>query len=674
MKKLITIIFLAILPILASAYSVKINGIYYNLDNDNKTAQVTWGDWDYINYSEGDGRYSGNISIPENIDVEGITYPITSIGISAFKDCKNLLSVTISEGIEVLHNGAFYNCENLSSISLPNTLKYIESTVFYQCYKLESITLPSNLRGIGPTPFAYTGIKSIIIPKSVTNIDYTPFAYCSKLRSLIVEEGNPFFDSRNDCNGIVEKSSNKLIQGIATTVIPADISTIGDGAFMGQSELEEFVIPDNITTIGRWAFSDCEGLVSITLSNSMTEVTENAFSNCKSLKQVILPSGLECINYGAFGNCTSLESINLPNGLQTLNGGFEGAGLKSITIPASVKSMLALGCSNSLESIIVEDGNLYYDSRDNCNAIIETGSNTLIFGCKNTVIPSSVTSIGGAAFSGCSDLTTITIPNSVTRIGDDAFMSCKGLTSIVFPESLTAIGIRSFCETGLESIYIPKNLTSIDTWAFAYCDINSVVVDEENPKFDSRDNCNAIIETGSNSIIAGFNKSTFPMSVFEIGYGAFTGSYNRDTLKIPDHIQTIGYYAFSESNFATLVLGKNISNIRTYSFQYCSNLKNVLCYAEKVPTTSKAAFDECPKIKEGTLYVDSSLIDDYKSQSPWNEFAQILPLSASAIRSVTYKNGEESIYSIRGNKLGSLQKGLNIVKDKDGRIVKKIVK
>jgi hypothetical protein len=126
-------------------------------------------------------------------------------------------------------------------------------------------------------------------------------------------------------------------------------------------------------------------------------------------------------------------------------------------------------CSG-LTSIIVEEGNAKYDSRDNCNAIIETKSNTLIAGCKNAVIPNTVTSIGHGAFDGCDSLTTITIPNSVTNIGEGAFKGCESLTSVTIPNSVTSIGDYAFYDCSvLESITIPNSVTSIGEGVFFNC-------------------------------------------------------------------------------------------------------------------------------------------------------------------------------------------------------------
>ena len=176
------------------------------------------------------------------------------------------------------------------------------------------------------------------------------------MTSLKVEEGNPKYDSRNNCNAIIESSTNTLIAGCKTTTIPNSVTSIGDKAF--------FL---------------CSGLTSVTIGNSVTSIGEEAFFGCSGL--------------------TSLK---------------------------------------------VEEGNPKYDSRNNCNAIIESSINTLIAGCKSTTIPNGVTSIGRSAFSGCRGLTSITIPNSVTRIGDKAFYSCSGLTSVTIPNSVTSIGNAAF--------------------------------------------------------------------------------------------------------------------------------------------------------------------------------------------------------------------------------------
>ena len=166
-------------------------------------------------------------------------------------------------------------------------------------------------------------------------------------------------------------------------------------------------------------------------------------------------------------------------------------GLTSIVVPNSVTEIgqEAFGNCPGLTSIVVESGNPRFDSRNNCNAIIETTDNELIAGCKNTIIPNSVTKVGNFAFKGCESLTSIVIPNSVTEIGDRAFDGCGGLTSVNIGNSVTEIG----------------------DWAFEGCTgLTSVVVGSGNPRFDSRNNCNAIIETASNTLIYGLQEHDYP--------------------------------------------------------------------------------------------------------------------------------------------------------------------
>ena len=240
---------------------------------------------------------------------------------------------------------------------------------------MTSIVISEGVESIkGRAFFGCTSLTSVFIPKSVTSIGEAVFGACTSLTSIVVEEENPIYDSRDNCNAIIETATNTLIKGCSS---PTSIS-----------------IPSSVTSIRQFAFSRCSLLTSVFIPKNVTSIGEAAFSGC-----------------------------------------------------------------DSLTSIVVEDGNPIYDSRDNCNAIIETATNTLIQGCSSPIsitIPSSVTSIGCGAFSGCYSLTSVVIPESVTSIEGHAFYGCSSLEIVHLPAGVSNIEIDAFKDCrNLKAIYVP---------------------------------------------------------------------------------------------------------------------------------------------------------------------------------------------------------------------------
>ena len=240
------------------------------------------------------------------------------------------------------------------------------------------------------------------------------------------------------------------------------VTSIGDSAFYRCSDLTSITIPEGVTSIGSFAFYDCDGLTSISIPEGVMSIGDGTFMFCSGLTSISIPEGVTSIGDSAFSGCIGLTSINIPNSVTSIGGSaFEGcSGLTSISIPEGVTSIgggAFLGCSG-LTSIKVDSNNKKYDSRNNCNAIIDKETNTLIAGCKNTIIPEGVTSIGEDAFLGCSGLTSISIPEGVTSIGEDAFSLCYNLTiygtagsfveTYAKEESIPFVIIQSACNYG----------------------------------------------------------------------------------------------------------------------------------------------------------------------------------------------------------------------------------
>ena len=243
--------------------------------------------------------------------------------------------------------------------------------------------------------------------------------------------------------------------GDGVLYLNSGVTTIGGGTsldyspFYNKTDLVSVELGSQITTIGIYAFISCTALTSITIPNSVT-----------------------VIGATAFGQCTALTSITIPNSVMAIgNSAFVASGLTSVTIPSSVSSIGSnpFSTCNDLASITVDQNNTHYNDGNGSNCIIKTSNNTLVVGCKNTVIPNSVTTIDNYAFSNCNGLTSIAIPNSVTTIGSGAFYY-SGLTSVSIGSSVTSIGYGAFefC-TGLTSITIPNSVTSIGNYAFQYC-------------------------------------------------------------------------------------------------------------------------------------------------------------------------------------------------------------
>ena len=296
------------------------------------------------------------------------------------------------------------------------------------------------------------------IPATVLTIGAFAFEHCPAIYSMSVASGNSCYDSSDSCNAIIETATGTLVAGCMNTVIPATVTSIGDNAFSGCFMLTSLSIPKSVTSLGNNAFAECTSLSSIDIPSSVTYIGDAAFSGCSALKTLDIPNSVSSLGQAAFGGCSSLESINLPKSVSSI-GDFEFYGctlLKAINIPETVwsigtaafrgcfsltainipKSVTSIGSSAfrecpSLARITVARGNPHYDSRQGCNAIIEAATGTLIAGCRKTVIPTSVTAIGYAAFDGCVFLESISIPDAVTHIGRKAFNNCTGLKDVV---------------------------------------------------------------------------------------------------------------------------------------------------------------------------------------------------------------------------------------------------
>lgn len=264
-------------------------------------------------------------SISNKVALQGKLFlpnSITSIGYRAFYNCTGLTSIVIPNTVTNISNNTFEECTSLSSITFSDNIIEIGYMSFSNCTSLNSITLPDNIISISNDAFENSSIVSIVIPSKTTMISDNPFTYCKSLSKIEVNENNTMFDSRNNCNAIIESSTNKLICGCKNTVIPNDVTSIGNYSFIG-SELQSIIIPDSITTISASAFYNCNSLYSISLSKNLRTIEMYAFYNCNNISSITIPDSVKTIGGNAFYNVPHIEyhgtATGAPWGAKSIN-------------------------------------------------------------------------------------------------------------------------------------------------------------------------------------------------------------------------------------------------------------------------------------------------------------------------------------------------------------------
>ena len=569
---------------------------------------------------------------------------------------------------------------------------------------------------IGDSAFRKCSMTSVTIPNSVTTIGSYAFVDCNSLTNMVVESGNPKYDSRNNCNAIIETSSNTLMAGCKNTIIPNNVTSIGEGAFSGCSGLTSITIPNSVTSIGGSAFCGCSGLTSITIPNSVTSIESAAFGYCSGLTSITIPnsvtsigawtfaycSGLTSVIIGngmtyigmyAFQYCSGLTSVTIPNSVTSISAGaFSGcSALNSVTISNSVKYIATgvfSGCSK-LTSVHISDleawckiwfgdnwanplyyaHHLYLGDKEITDLVIPNSVTDIreyaFSGCSGLTsvsIPNSVTSIGAGAFSDCSSLTSVSIPNSVTSIGAGAFSYCSSLTSVTIPNSVTTIGSYAFYEcSSLTSVTIGNSVSNIGKNAFLYCSMTSVHIS------DLEAWCKILFNNyGANPLShhlylgdEEIKDLVIPNSVTTIGDFAFYGCSGLTSVTIPNSVTSIGESSFERCySLTSVTIPNSVTSIGSYAFFGCSNITSVTSLNSTPPTINPNTFNDY----SATLQVPTGSKTAYQNAEYWKNFMNIVEIDITGIQSVTLdKDTNAPIYDLNGRKLKEARKGINII-------------
>ena len=576
----------------ASAYDFMVDSIAYNIVTETEVAVTS--------ENSSTPRYSqlSAAVIPSTVTNQGITYTVTSISANAFRETQTLKSVTIPPTIAAIGDSAFYKCNTLAEVHISSleswcNINFTELVNNPLCYARHLFLNDQE-------------ITELVIPEGVTEIKDYAFANCLSYTTITIPDG---VLSIGKC--AFRYNSNMTSVNFGETV-----KSIGAGAFEYCKKLTTVRVPDSVEDLAYGVFAVCDGLTYAIIGNSVTILKSSLFYSCDRLREVVMGNSLNEITSSAFSYCRGLKTVRIPKSVTKIaEGAFEY-------------------CHN-LTSIEVDIENPYYDSRNNCNAIIKTSTNTLLAGCQNTVIPNTVEVIGTAAFMEC-PMEEMPIPNSVKRIEHIAFWLCRNLKTIHIPSSVTFIKKSSFneCSGAL-----------------------SISVDPDNTVYDSRDSCNAIIETATGKLMFGCQNTVIPNSVKIIGDGSFEECYGLKSIEFGDSVITTELNSFYGCrNLTKVTLGKQLQRIGDYTFYWCEKLESITLPAT-LTSIGENAFHHCPNLKTvvclavtpptmrysntfsyydtPVLYVPEESLEAYQTTDYWSRFTNIVPIKKGDVNGDT---------------------------------------
>ena len=474
---------------------------------------------------------------------------IRGIVSGAFEDCKQLVSVTLPNGMLNICDYIFEGCSELTEIAIPNSVTNIGWMAFKDCSSLSSITIPDSVVGIGANAFEGTGLTSVIIPDSVRNVGSCAFGYCNNLSEATIPDS--VFNYQYGVESVFGGSEN-----LTSIIISEQATYIAWGAFQNCDKLTSVSIPDSVTEIKSSAFDGCDALYNTTTITGLNiidgwvigynsdcpadltiegvrGIADEAFRGCENLASVYIAQGVKNVGSGTFSGCNNLNYVSIPEGVTSIGWNMFGdcSSLSSVSFPSSITNM--------------GEGVFVY-CRSLCSADI----------------PSKMKEIPGFTFYNCTSLSAITIPEGITDVGISAFQDCEYLNEVNFSSTVTNISDNAFANCrNLNSIVIPSNVETIGNGAFDNCGGFEALTIANGVKY---------IKAAAFRGCSYWGSLTIPGSVIYIGDDAFWGCYGIESVEILNGVITIGASAFNNCrNLTSVVIPDSVTYIGNYAFKDC---------------------------------------------------------------------------------------------------------
>ncbi|MBR2368816.1 MAG: leucine-rich repeat domain-containing protein [Paludibacteraceae bacterium] len=620
MRKFLLLFTALLLSVTAMAYDFKVDGLCYAIVGEGYSVEVT-AEADFNN------NYPDLVKavIPNYVEYDNVQYRVLGLGENAFNCAKNLESIEFSRG----------------------DIFYIKPFAAANCPKLKEVDLVS-VSEIGNAAFAGAALESIRIWWGIEKIGNQIFMGCKNLTEIKVDENNEYYDSRDNCNAIVETKTNTLIMGCNASTIPSTVTTIGRFAFQDCENLTIEHLPTNVIKVGANSFdgtplcpytstpqegahyidhilykyysTDYETPKALVVKEGTLGIAEYACAGIK-LSSLTLPSSLKCISAGAFTD-TQLSQLSLPASVERIEEyAFSNNALTNVTIPENVK-YVGEGAfeGNSFTSIT-------WNAIECETEIVEGGS------------------IRSSVFGGLYSLKSFTFGNTVKTIPNSL---CGGLgydieegIEIILPNSVEKIGHRAFAASGIKTITIPENVKSIGNDVFDFC--LKLTSSTWNAK-----NCTRISQTNEYNdeiITAVFGTTHYLEEGAEEAtiLGVKSITFGSGVTNIP---QSLCQY---NDLITSVTLPSSVKSIEMNAFAYCENLSHVTLGGNE-ESIHPEAFYGTPwwdtyyeNLSDGPIYLGKSLVG-YKGEMPENTTINVKEGTVSIVAEAFY--GQDNLVAV----------------------------